>query len=190
MSCPCPKSGADWWALIRLWLGGLFGWLLHPTLWLAAGPRKWCAILASMAWAESRYNPSAVNEEEQAYGMLQFLATTWEALVGEGPADVTNNYDILSPSKQGYYAAKYYQDRILERWSLVLSFFTPYWGFAAWRWEWRHSPGSYSGITGAWTELKGEQGGDVLNAWFSWTALTWFVVTAPVTAVLAWRRRG
>ena len=184
-----PAEVAEWWALIRLWMGGLFGWLLHPALWLAAGPRRWCAILAATAYAESRYNPSAYNADEGAYGMLQFLDSTWEALVGKGPPDTSNSFDILSPSKQGYYAAKYYQDRILERWSLLLSFGVPYWGFAAWRWEWRHAPGTYSGLTGAWTELKNEQSGLVRDAWFAWTSFTYFLVLAPVVACLGWRRR-
>ena len=185
-----PTTWPSWWALLRLWSGGLFGWLLHPALWIAAGPRRWCAILAATAYAESRYNPSAYNADEDAWGMLQFLGTTWDALVGDGVPDVTNNFDIISPSKQGYYAAKYYQDRILERWSLLASFAIPYWGFAAWRWEWRHAPGTYAGITGAWTELKMEQDGVVRDSWFLWTNFLTFALVTPVVACLTWRRRA
>ncbi len=188
-SCDLCPDAKQWWALIRLWGGGLFGWLLHPALWIVAGPRRWCVILATTAYAESRYTADPDIGADGELGILQFLPSTWDLLVGAGIPTVSDPYDAFSPAHQGYYAAKYFQDRILSRWALVPYMMVPYYGIAVFRHEWRHLPNEPIDITAWWTELKGEQDGKVRVAWDRWTLLSATVILTPLVLVLAWRRR-
>jgi hypothetical protein len=174
-----PKTWPAWSAILSLWIGGLWGWITHPAIWLAFGPRKFLATITAFAYTESRYNPNAYKESEQAYGILQFLNTTWDGLVGQTEG-TTNEFDMMNPRLQGYFAAKYFSERILSDWKRSLSILIPFYGYGASRWEWRHIPGTYTDIGTAWAEAKAEQGGNGVAAWAAWTNLSAFVVYMPL----------
>jgi len=198
-----PKTASEWTSLMWLWVGGLFGWLGNPAIWIAFGPRKWLAILATFAYGESRYSRYAFNADENAMGMLQYLPDTWAALGGTNPevgeaesATLTikaNGYwfsdtDAWSPRMQGYNAAKYFNDRIMADWGIIPGLFVPYWGVAAARWQWRHAPGTYTGLMDAWAEFKTEQDGVTLSAWVSWFWISLAVFVAPVLICWTWMK--
>lgn len=173
-----PADAERWVNLIKLWIGGLAGWLFNPAIWLVFPPRRWLTVLAVTAYAESRFRADETGEDGEL-GILQFMPETWDSLSGTVPG-VWDSYDALNPAYQGFLAARYYQDRILADYNVIWYMLVPYWGFARIRWEWRHSPGSWTGFDTAWTELKEEQAGDVLGAWNAWTWTTLAVFWIPI----------
>lgn len=136
-----PSSAARWWALALLLVGGLLGWLVHPLVWVVAGPFRWSALLYMTAAQESGLNPSAVGDVGSVYGdsvgMLQFNTSSWPELTGRPLGDRS------SPFLSGYYAARYIQTALLASWSWY-QLALPIYGAALMRWAWTHGISAYS----------------------------------------------
>lgn len=198
-----PQSAQQWWALVQCLGGALLGWVMHPTLWLAWGPRRYLAMIATWAFAESRYNRFAMGDETSggvptSFGILAYLGSTWEGLGGTKPviALVTDDdyephdesADIWSPFVQGYRSAKYYQDRILADWGILWQMAIPWYGIAYARWEWRHAAESNpADLEATYAEFKDEQAGDVLSAWAVWSWLSLCLLWMPILSWCAYR---
>lgn len=128
-------SLAGFGVLLRVWLGGIAGYIVSPTLWLAfPGLLGWLVSLAITAAQESAYLADAEGDGGESLGVLQFYVPTREAL---GMTDA----HALSPAWSGYYAARYVQGALLTDirwWAIAL----PILGTPFLRFLWTHGPSS------------------------------------------------
>ena len=170
-----PTTISAWWAVARMDMGALLGWMVTPVLWLVAGPARWVALVNTMAAQESGYNPDAVGDSGSSVGILQFYGTTWADLASVASKDPT------SPCWSGFAAARYVRAGL---WSSVSAWWmaVPVVGVAAMRRYWTY--GQVDSISAAWSQAMSET--NTLSA-----AAIWTLVRAAVLVPLglAWARR-
>lgn len=184
-----PTTGRKAFDAFMLALGGLAGWILHPSIWIVFGPFRWIAFLQATAAQESGWNREAAGDGGRSVGMLQFYDATWDGLTGR-PAD-----DRLSPFLSGLYAAAYvatalYTDR---RW---LRLGLPWAGFAWGRWLWTHGY-AQSSTDATFAEVLAASRAEsrAWPAWYVWRGLLLAPMLLLLPALIAvpfvakWRRR-
>jgi len=178
-----PTTAQRWADYALLLVGGLLGWLLHPVLWLAAGPFRWLALLTMTAAQESGYNRDAAGDGGDSVGMLQFNVKSWPTLTGR-PLE-----DRASPFWSGFYAARYVQLGLLTSWGwwkLAL----PIEGPAVMRWMWTHGISASAADDDAstmWSTFRGE--GHSYSTWLVVRGLTLLPAVVGVYVLVRLARR-
>jgi len=165
-----PNTGAQWWALIRLWFWGWLSWLLHPIIWLAFGPLKWMAMLSATAAQESTFNPDAVGDAGRSVGILQFYDSTWADLE---LGDLDRRYKI---GWQGWAAGKYVQTAILHDWTWLGRLLIPYYSGGWSRILWVN--GIISGLNKSFDEMVSywDSEGRARKSWNFWRLLSLLLI--------------
>lgn len=172
-----PTTTATWWASIQLIFWSLLSWLLHPLVWVVAGPFRWIALMQMTAAQESSYNPDAVGDDGRSVGMLQFYDSTWTSLE---MGDLSRRTSI---AWSAWAAGKYTQGALLNGWGWVWRLFLPYVGAAYMRVLWTNgvTGGLEKSFDDVWDQFTGE--GNAQPAWNTWRLIT-LVILIPTARCL------
>jgi len=161
-----PSTWDQWSASLRLSAWCLLSWLLHPLVWVVAGPFKFIALMQMTAAQESTYNPNAVGDEGRSVGMLQFYDSTWETLE---LGDLDRRYSVFW---QAWAAGKYVQSALLHDLGWVWRLLVPYYCAAYCRVLWTNgvAGGLNKTFEQARDQFEGE--GNAQPAWNTWRLIT------------------
>jgi len=172
-----PSGTSQWLASLQLILWGSLSWLLHPLVWVVAGPMKWLALLQMTAAQESTYNPDAIGDDGRSVGMLQFYDSTWEGLE---LGDLSRRNSIFWSS---WAAGKYVQGALLHDFGWIWRLLVPYYGAAYARVLWTN--GVTGGLTKSFEEVRDqfEIEGNAQPAWNTWRLIT-LVLLVPIARLL------
>lgn len=168
-----PSGTTQWMNAGMIILSGLVSWLLHPLVWIAFGPVRWCAFLLATAAQESTYNSSAVGDGGRSVGIFQFYDSTWAGLE-LGDLDRRNSIWWSS-----WACGKYVGDAFVTDLGWIWRLAIPYYGAGYGRLLWVN--GVNSGLTRSFDEMISywDSEGAARPAWN-----TWRLISLPFTYVL------
>ena len=165
-------TSGKWSSILLMLAGGMVGWLLNPSIWLVAGPVRWCALLLTRAAQESGYSAGAAGDGGASVGILQFNVANIDTY-GDGTSTWRS-----SPFRSGLAAAEYVSDALSASWSWWSAIRKPWSGVAAFGHLWTHGLSGYASLDTAAAEADAE-------TWTWPSAKLWtLVLVVPATVLL------